>query len=319
MILPFLDQANVYNQIAGGVTVGASTQVIESFSTGFAGGTGSSGADTASPTTLDATCLGPEQTIIPSLRCASDTLVQPLCTETRGAAKNCVLGARSSYAGVYGVNPLTYGYTSPGGSPLGMLQDGVGAATNVNNSTLGAFSGNSCRRLGDFTDGLSNSLLVGERGSFEVGFTSGGKIAILTLWAGARTNTEGSGATPTIRETALGVATTVGTCAASINAAYYGSIFPNGTNFTPTAGQLLGPGNGYGSWPATSPTPGSADPLANSQSSMIAMWSGFGSWHAGGANFLLGDGSVRFISEKLNYQTYINLGTIADGTVIGEF
>jgi prepilin-type N-terminal cleavage/methylation domain-containing protein len=45
----------------------------------------------------------------------------------------------------------------------------------------------------------------------------------------------------------------------------------------------------------------------------------FGSHHEGGAHFLVGDGSVRFISENINALLYQNLGTVADGAVIGEF
>jgi type II secretory pathway pseudopilin PulG len=46
---------------------------------------------------------------------------------------------------------------------------------------------------------------------------------------------------------------------------------------------------------------------------------GFKSAHTGGCHFLLGDGSVRFISENIDYQTYQNLGAKGDGKVVGEF
>jgi len=46
---------------------------------------------------------------------------------------------------------------------------------------------------------------------------------------------------------------------------------------------------------------------------------GFKSAHMGGAHFLLGDGSVRFIMENIEYQTYQNLGAKADGKVVGEY
>jgi prepilin-type N-terminal cleavage/methylation domain-containing protein len=46
---------------------------------------------------------------------------------------------------------------------------------------------------------------------------------------------------------------------------------------------------------------------------------GFRSGHVGGAQFLMGDGAVRFISQNIDYRTYQNLGVRNDGRVIGEF
>jgi prepilin-type N-terminal cleavage/methylation domain-containing protein/prepilin-type processing-associated H-X9-DG protein len=47
--------------------------------------------------------------------------------------------------------------------------------------------------------------------------------------------------------------------------------------------------------------------------------SGFSSYHTGGAQFVLADGSVRFISENVNLALYANLGNRADMEIIGEF
>jgi len=46
---------------------------------------------------------------------------------------------------------------------------------------------------------------------------------------------------------------------------------------------------------------------------------GFSSWHAGGGQVCLGDGSVRFISENADLLTQQKMGSIYDGNVIGEF
>ena len=46
---------------------------------------------------------------------------------------------------------------------------------------------------------------------------------------------------------------------------------------------------------------------------------GFKSDHTGGAQFVLCDGSVRFISENIDYGTYQALGSRRDGRVIGDY
>lgn len=46
---------------------------------------------------------------------------------------------------------------------------------------------------------------------------------------------------------------------------------------------------------------------------------GFKSKHAGGAHFLFCDGTVRFISQNIGYDTYQRLGSRKDGKPIGEY
>lgn len=45
---------------------------------------------------------------------------------------------------------------------------------------------------------------------------------------------------------------------------------------------------------------------------------GYGSYHVGGANFLMGDGSVRYVSETIDTKLYSNLGSRNDGQVIAD-
>jgi len=45
----------------------------------------------------------------------------------------------------------------------------------------------------------------------------------------------------------------------------------------------------------------------------------FSSVHEGGANFTLGDGSVRFIGENIDWITFVSLNFIRDGLPVGEF
>jgi prepilin-type N-terminal cleavage/methylation domain-containing protein/prepilin-type processing-associated H-X9-DG protein len=45
---------------------------------------------------------------------------------------------------------------------------------------------------------------------------------------------------------------------------------------------------------------------------------GFRSWHPGGANFAMVDGSVRFIKQSINPRTYNALGTRASGEIISS-
>ena len=44
--------------------------------------------------------------------------------------------------------------------------------------------------------------------------------------------------------------------------------------------------------------------------------SGYKSLHPGGANFVMGDGSVHFFPATIDYQLYNNLGTRAGGEVV---
>jgi len=61
---------------------------------------------------------------------------------------------------------------------------------------------------------------------------------------------------------------------------------------------------------------GSADHTPNHPSGHLE---DFSSYHTGGAQFVLGDGSVRFISENIDLGVYRGLATRRGGEVVSDF
>jgi len=122
----------------------------------------------------------------------------------------------------------------------------------------GAFFRNSDVRFADITDGLSNTLVVGERAyDLQGKLRSGGGNVLGSIWA----------ATPTA------------------NGGHSGYLW--------TVCELTG------------------GRLVNRDSGVM-----YSSYHPGGAQFLLGDGSVRFISENLDGTVQQQLATIGGGEVV---
>jgi prepilin-type processing-associated H-X9-DG protein len=59
-------------------------------------------------------------------------------------------------------------------------------------------------------------------------------------------------------------------------------------------------------------------PACTAMSNWNFSW-GFKSNHPGGANFLLVDGSVQYLSQNVDYQTYQRLGGRQDGLPLGQY
>ncbi len=65
-------------------------------------------------------------------------------------------------------------------------------------------------------------------------------------------------------------------------------------------------------------TPGYAAGTCNATNQWVTSM-GFKSVHTGGAHFLMGDGTVRFVNQNVDYVLYQRLGARADRNPVGEF
>lgn len=199
------------------------------------------------------------QNILPALACPSDPNGGTLQTSIANGFGANGGSAVTSYRGVSGSNWAWGGQniSQPGGSNHG-LDRGNGIFDRledyIHNDGRDRTSGSEDQtKFRDVTDGLSNTLMVGESSNFystHCGF-----------W-GFFNHVTGTTAQP--------------------------------INFKQPNGNIWGRGDWGRNY-------------------------SFHSFHTGGAQFCLGDGTVRFVSENINTTIYRGLATIAGGEVVGEF
>jgi prepilin-type N-terminal cleavage/methylation domain-containing protein len=108
----------------------------------------------------------------------------------------------------------------------------------------------------------------------------------------------------------------VGTVPISANYAggWAGAKYMQPMSALPASSSQFAAGVTSARWPINSKTP-----VANSSSAPHENNTVLNSFHTGGIHVLLGDGGVRFISENANMNVVINLCSMNDGNVIGDF
>ncbi|MHC4878341.1 MAG: DUF1559 family PulG-like putative transporter [Planctomycetota bacterium] len=250
------------------------------------------------------------QSALTAMRCPSDVGESqvPNNSGTR-------IQGTSNYPGVFGAGMPNNGGTAPEWVDPRRCQ--------------GVFGPNTRVRIRDIKDGTTNVICVGERrltrvsdqiagNTIDAGGWATGGISIPTYWSGA----DDFATEPYAALHIVGTTTTGDPW-----------LFPPNTtppNNIPSAGNV--PLGGTGGFQVlrinkTAPTHG-----GNTQANVMIIpdrplagdfidlnTAGFSSWHIGGAQFLLADGSVRFISENVDNTTYINLSRRSDGQTIGQF
>jgi len=161
---------------------------------------------------------------------------------------------------------------------------GYGSVTMNPDQTTGVFSRNSRTKFRDITDGTSNTFCVGERRA---------KHDFVDGMAAVDSNSTWYAAIP-------GVMRPAGMM-----------MMGGGTEGPPSmilghVGQTMTMGMGGTMQMHSNPN----------QTNHIVH---FSSQHVGGVQFLLCDGSVHFLSENVDYNTFRHLGEKSDGNVLGEF
>lgn len=176
-------------------------------------------------------------TALTAFRCPSDVAPGTTWTIQDGGGVDLVKLPVGNYVGVFGTSDIDDCVGVPNSPCMGE----------------GAFFQNSRVQFRDFTDGLSNSIIVGEHKTRrDSGFNW------TSTWAGVVANGDDA------------IVRILGTC----------------------------------------------DHTPNSPANHI---DDFSSYHVGGAHFVLGDGSVRFINTNIDLGVYQHLATRAAGDIVGEF
>lgn len=224
--------------------------------------------------------------ILTAYRCPSDTGE----SQADQSAVGVGLGT-SNYPGNFGVGDPNNASapTQITGPPADTSGPGIAPGVNAARFCQGIFGQNTKVRFRDVKDGSSNVFYVGER---RMGRTCNATDA------GGLSGKNGD-AYPVINACTFWA----GTTGATPDTAFV-TVVGTTTVGTPLAGGV----------------PGAAIKIKlNNNLHQDDTTIGFNSYHTGGAHFLMGDGTVRFITESVDNNTYINLSRRSDGATLGQF
>lgn len=239
-ILPYIDLTNDYNQLSFEYPGRCSEYFGQQ--------------ETLSPG-IDWTWRSPK----PILNCPSDPNSGRVFTGTTGSGIYLVTNGSMATSNYLGVCGKTLKWNCNINDLWGIFDQGPSQICEDTSGYEGVFYSNSRTRIGQITDGTSNTCIVGERGQ-NVSLTYGWPLC------GRGYPPLGSGRKDHILEM---------------------FVFSKGV----------------------------PDDNPDSDPSNQKYWS----WHEGGSHFLLGDGSVHFISYSINQGIYQALGTRDRGETIGDF
>ncbi|QDT65750.1 DUF1559 family PulG-like putative transporter [Calycomorphotria hydatis] len=187
-------------------------------------------------------------------------------------------------AGTLGIAPTSYaGIVTGGGSTDDRKEDLLS----------GIFPEDGPTRIRDCTDGTSNTIAVGEAVKTSVTGATGCNGCMTSFRTGVNTFVRGWGF------------------------GYHYQGWNSQTGANPRPSSCPSPSS---HWCSTN-TQGSYlwEPVIHGLYGINGNWPGSHSHHIGGAQMLMGDGAVRFLSENMNFTTWQNLCATHDGNVVGEF
>jgi prepilin-type N-terminal cleavage/methylation domain-containing protein len=262
------------------------------------------------------------RTPIASFNCPSDPQAGVLDTAPPGSVAQFVPGiaATTAYSPIYGIAPGVFTQLLGLSAAPGLYRDPASAFAGENppytyvkgffpkNATINASTGLQTAqgaKFRDVTDGLSNTIAIAESAGRPFVYVKGKRLGggnALTDTDPSSSNTDrlnSGGWSRPASDIILYGETTAATGVLG------GTVAINATN-------------GHNIRGLTYTSAGIAQSIVGTPVGTHGTGSPY-SFHTGGAQFTLGDGSVRFISENISFGVFISLATPAGGEVVGEY